>query len=39
MDNLSKAMGDMQSAWKRGDQRVFVTMLEQLRAAHPTPIG
>jgi uncharacterized protein len=35
MDSLSKAMGDMQSAWKRGDQRVFVNMLEQLRLASP----
>lgn len=35
MDSLSKAMGEMQSAWKRGDQTVFVRMLEQLRAASP----
>ena len=35
MAGLSKAMADMQSAWKRGDQRVFVTMLDQLKAASP----
>jgi uncharacterized protein YbaP (TraB family) len=35
LDSLSKAMGEMQSAWKRGDQTVFVRMLEQLRAASP----
>jgi uncharacterized protein YbaP (TraB family) len=28
-------MADMQSAWKRGDQSVFVTMLSQLKAASP----
>jgi uncharacterized protein YbaP (TraB family) len=28
-------MGDMQSAWKRGDQSVFVNMLGQLRQASP----
>ena len=33
MDKLSKAMADMQAAWKRGDQRVFVDMLGQLRTA------
>lgn len=32
---LAKAMADMQSAWKRGDQSVFVTMLSQLKAASP----
>ena len=35
MDGLSKAMGDMQSAWKRGDQTVFVRMLDQLKTASP----
>jgi hypothetical protein len=28
-------MADMQSAWKRGDQSVFVNMLDQLKAASP----
>jgi uncharacterized protein YbaP (TraB family) len=35
MNGLSKAMGDMQAAWKRGDQSVFVRMLAQLRQASP----
>ena len=35
MDGLSKAMGDMQAAWKRGDQSVFVRMLGQLQQASP----
>jgi len=35
MDGLSKAMGDMQAAWKRGDQSVFVRMLGQLQKASP----
>src|SRR4051812_39643690 len=35
MDSLSKAMTDMQSAWKRGDQTMFVTMLDQLKEASP----
>jgi hypothetical protein len=35
MDGLSKAMGDMQAAWKRGDQSVFVRMLSQLQQASP----
>jgi uncharacterized protein len=35
MESLSKSMAEMQSAWKRGDQTVFVRMLEQLRAASP----
>ena len=34
-DGLTKVMGDMQSAWKRGDQSVFVNMLDQLRQASP----
>ena len=35
MDSLSKAMAEMQAAWKRGDQSVFVRMLGQLSAASP----
>lgn len=35
MDRLSVAMGQMQAAWKRGDQTVFVNMLGQLKAASP----
>ena len=35
MDSLSKVMTDMQAAWKRGDQSVFVHMLEQLKTASP----
>jgi len=35
MESLSKSMASMQSAWKRGDQAVFVGMLEQLRSASP----
>ena len=35
MESLSKAMADMQSAWKRGDQSVFVRMLSQLKQASP----
>ena len=35
MEDLSKAMAEMQDAWKRGDQRVFVQMLDQLKAASP----
>jgi len=35
MESLSKAMAEMQAAWKRGDQSVFVRMLEQLRTASP----
>jgi uncharacterized protein YbaP (TraB family) len=35
MDSLSKAMAEMQSAWKRGDQSVFVRMLGQLQTASP----
>jgi uncharacterized protein YbaP (TraB family) len=35
MDRLSRAMGEMQAAWKRGDQSVFVQMLGQLKAASP----
>ena len=32
---LSKVMAQMQAAWKRGDQSVFVTMLGQLKTASP----
>jgi uncharacterized protein YbaP (TraB family) len=35
MESLSAAMAEMQSAWKRGDQRVFVRMLDQLKSASP----
>ena len=35
MDSLSKAMADMQAAWKRGDQSVFVNMLGQLEQNSP----
>ena len=35
VDNLSKAMVDMQEAWKRGDQTIFVRMLGQLKATSP----
>jgi uncharacterized protein len=35
MQSLSKAMADMQSAWKRGDQSVFVRMLDQLNRSSP----
>ena len=35
MDSLSTAMADMQSAWKHGDQSIFVHMLGQLEASSP----
>jgi len=35
MQSLSKAMGEMQASWKRGDQSVFVRMLAQLKNASP----
>lgn len=35
MQSLSVAMADMETAWKRGDQSVFVNMLGQLKAASP----
>jgi len=35
MDSLSKSMAEMQAAWKRGDQSVFVRMLTQLNATSP----
>ena len=35
MESLSKAMAEMQSAWKRGDQSVFVRMLGQLNKSSP----
>ncbi len=33
--NLAQAMAEMESAWKRGDQSVFVRMLDQLDNASP----
>ena len=35
MDTLSKSMVEMQDAWKRGDQAVFVRMLGQLERSSP----
>ena len=35
MPALSKAMLDMQDAWKRGEQTIFVRMLDQLRRSSP----
>jgi uncharacterized protein len=35
MDSLQKAMTEMQSAWKRGDQSVFVRMLGQVERSSP----
>lgn len=35
MAGLSRAMAEMQAAWKRGDQSVFVNMLGQLKSASP----
>ena len=35
MQSLSKTMAQMESAWKRGDQSVFVNMLEQLDQQSP----
>jgi uncharacterized protein YbaP (TraB family) len=35
MDTLSKTMVEMQDAWKRGDQAVFVRMLGQLERSSP----
>jgi uncharacterized protein YbaP (TraB family) len=35
MEKLSETMAAMQSAWKRGDQSVFVAMLDQLNRASP----
>jgi hypothetical protein len=35
MEPLSQALSEMQSAWKRGDQSVFVRMLDQLKTASP----
>jgi hypothetical protein len=35
MADLSKAMAEMQLAWKQGDQNVLVRMLDQLKAASP----
>jgi len=35
MQSLSDTMSKMQSAWKRGDQSVFVQLLDQLRTGSP----
>jgi uncharacterized protein YbaP (TraB family) len=35
MNSLTKSMAEMQSAWKRGDQSVFVRVLRQLERASP----
>lgn len=35
MESLSKAMADMQTAWKHGDQSVFVRLLGQLKQSSP----
>ncbi|HEY8434354.1 MAG TPA: TraB/GumN family protein [Sphingomicrobium sp.] len=35
IQSLSDTMSTMQSAWKRGDQSVFVQLLDQLRAGSP----
>ena len=35
IDDLSSLMADLQSAWKRGDQRIFVQMLGQLERTSP----
>jgi uncharacterized protein YbaP (TraB family) len=35
VNELSKSMAEMQSAWERGDQSVFVRMLHQLDLASP----
>lgn len=35
MQDLTKAMGAMQAAWKHGDQSVFVKMLSQLEQTSP----
>ena len=35
MTGLSSAMAQMQAAWKRGDQSVFVSLLDQLKATSP----
>jgi uncharacterized protein YbaP (TraB family) len=36
MESLSQSLAQMQSAWKRGDQSVFLNMLVQLNQASPT---
>ena len=35
MNSLSHSMTEMQAAWKRGDQKVFVRVLGQLEQASP----
>lgn len=34
-ESMTQTMADLQSAWKRGDQSVFVQMLDQLRNGSP----
>lgn len=35
LQSLSRTMTEMQAAWKRGDQNVFVRLLDQLRQGSP----
>jgi uncharacterized protein YbaP (TraB family) len=35
MENLAIVMGQMQSAWNRGDSEIFTTMLDQMRVNSP----
>jgi uncharacterized protein YbaP (TraB family) len=35
MQSLSRSMAEMQSAWKSGNQTVFVRMLDELRKGSP----
>ena len=35
MESLQKSMAEMQTAWKRGDQSVFVRMLGQVEQSSP----
>ena len=35
MESLSREMAEMQSAWKRGDQSIFVRLLHDLEGASP----
>ena len=35
MESMTRVLADMQSAWKRGDQSVFVNMLSQLEKTSP----
>ena len=36
MNDVSRAMAEMQAEWKRGDQTMFVTMLDQLSRSSPS---